>query len=268
MKLPKENPTKQTDDFFTILGNQFRLIGFSWNAFRLNFITFAALFLLPYIIVSGLLMAWLPNDLVTAEGELNMKVAEEFVRSININAAVVAAIGIVIVGSVLALANIATQLQSVQGKKLSVPDAIEQAWPLLPRMIGLILLMLLVSALWLASFALPGIGLAMIMLAVIFFTLLAFFGSLTLFVMVEEQTGPVESVKRSLGLVKRNWKIILAYFVLTFIISLPGSVLGQFGGFISMLLSIAYLCLPALLYLRITYEAAGAKTASSSKRRA
>lgn len=258
MALHQDNPTKQSDDFFTILGNQFKLIGFSWNAFRLNFLTFVAIYLLPFILVSAALLAWIPNDIVTAEGTLNEAVAKEFVENINVNAAAAAVLGLLIVGSVLGLANIATQLQSVQGKKISVVDAIERAWPLLPKLIGLALLGLLVTALVIASFALPGIGVFLIIPAILAFALAAFLFSLTLYVMVDKASGPIESVKRSFYLVKRNWKIVLAYLILSLIISLPNTLLGNFGGFISMLLSIAYLCLPALLYLRITHDSATA----------
>lgn len=266
MALHPENPTRQSDDYFTILGNQFKLIGFTWNAFRLNFLTFAVIYLLPFILVSAALAAWIPGDIIKADGTLNEPVAREFVENINVNAAVASAIGLTIVGSVLGLANIATQIKSVQGKKFTIADSIEQGWAFLPRMLALTLLVLLVSALWIATIAIPSIGIVMLVLAVIFFALAAFFASLTLYVMVDKNSRPIASLKMSATLVKQNWKIVLAYFVLSMIISIPNTLLGQFGGFISMLLAIAYLCLPALLYLRITRESGGVKTASSAKR--
>lgn len=267
MSLHQDNPTKQSDDFFTILANQFRLIGFTWNAFRLNFLTFATIYLLPFIVISGALMAWIPHDIVTADGKLNEAVAKEFVNNININAAVASAIGLLLVGCVLGLATIATQLQSVQGKKLSITDAVERAWPLLPRLLGLLLLCLLVTALWIASFAIPIVGIFLIFVALVFFILSAFFISFSMYVMVDKNTGPIDSIKESYRLVKRHWKIVLAYFLLSMIISIPNTLLGQFGGFISMLLAIAYLCLPALLYLRISREKVDVGTSSSAKHR-
>lgn len=253
MSLHQENPTKQSDDFFTVLGNQFKLVGFSWNAFRLNFLTFFAVYLLPFILLSAVLMAWLPNDLIKPDGTLNEPVAREFVKTIDVGAAAASAIGLAIVGSVLGLANIATQLRSVQGKKFSIADSIEQGWSLLPRMIALILLGLLVTALWVATIAIPTVGIITLVAGVVLLVPIAFLLSLTLYVLVDKNSGPIDSIKGSATLVRRNWKIVLAYFILSMIISIPSALLGQFGSFISMLFSIAYLCLPALLYLRITH---------------
>lgn len=264
MALPPEYPTKQSDDFFTILGNQFKLIGISWNAFRLNFLTFVVIYLLPFVILSGAFLAWIPNNIMNPNGTFNEAVARDFLNDINGTAAIAAAIGLLIVGSVLGVANIAAQLQSVKGEKLSFTDAIERAWPLLPRVVGLILLALLVVMAWVLSFAIPGVGYLLLPIAVLFFVIASFFLSLTLYVLVDKNSGVIESLKGSFHLVKRNWKIILSYFALSMVISLPSNLLGQLGGFVSMVLSIAYLCLPALLYLRISRESS-AKTANSAK---
>lgn len=263
MASAEQYPTNQKDDFFTILGNQFKLIGFSWEAFRLNFWTFAAVYLLPFVLLTVGVMMLIPDDLIKADGMINEAAVKDFLETINVTVATLASLGLVIVGSVLMLANIAIQLHSVQGKKLSLADAIEIAWPLLTRWLGLLLLGLLLIAAVVATFFTP-IGWVFLLLAIVLCLPVAFFVSLALYIMVDKSAGPIESLKGSYRLVKQNWKIVLAYFVLSMVISIPSNMFGQFGSFIAFLLAVAYLCLPALLYLRITGQLPAKKTTAKS----
>lgn len=228
-----EFPTNQKDDFFDILGNEFRLIGKSWNALKRNLATFILIYILPYFLLSFLVFAYV-GTIFTVQ---NDKVT---VNDFNAPLAIIASLGVIILITLLAIATIIAQLTSVRGHKISFGEVIEKAWPFFWRFIGLGILSVLVVLVGLVLLIIPGL-------------LAIFFLSLAGYAMIDKNLGVTDSMRTSYELVKRNWKIVLAYMILTFLLSLP-QIVPIFGAIVTVALSIAYFCLPAILYTRITRD--------------
>ena len=222
-----EFPTEQNDDFFTIVGNAFQLIKKSWEAVRLNLVTFILVYLAPIIFISAAVTVALPfffagNDGATGAGIVLL---------------IIAVTGLIVLSIMLAIASIIVQLASVRGKKISFSEAVNQALPYFWRLVGLTILSILVIGLGFLLFIIPGV-LAM------FFLLLASY------VLIDQKIGIVDAMRKSYEITKAHWKVVGALIIVQFVIGLP-AVVPVFGTIISMALAIAYFCLPAIIYLRI-----------------
>lgn len=222
-------PTRQEDDFFNILGNIFKLINKSWEALLLNLGTFILVYILPFIIIFAALMLWAGS--LWANGDSNSFSALSIVLGI------IVVIGISVLLVLLSIATLIAQLASVRGKKISFQEVISQAQPFFWKFVGLGILSALVVIAGFILFIIPGF-------------LAIFFLIFSSYLMVDKNLGVVDSMKGSYELVKQNWKVILALFLLQLIVQIP-SIVPIVGPIIATVLGIAYFCLPAILYLRM-----------------
>ena len=131
-----------------------------------------------------------------------------------------------------------TQLYSAKGKKISVGEAVHKGFPLFLRFLGLIILVVLAVCIGTVLLIIPGI-------------LAAFFFSMSTYIMFDKNTGVIEAMKRSYQLVKSNWLFVLALFMINIVVSLV-SYIPFIGWITGLILSIAYFCLPAIVYNKIS----------------
>ncbi len=224
----KALPTRQEDDFFTILGNSFKLIEKSWEALLLNLGTFVQIYIIPFVLV--FLSLFLITTLATTTHS-------DGATMVSVLLGIVATIGLLILLVLLSIASIITQLASVRGQKISFREVVDQSQPFFWRFVGLGILSILIVVIGFVLLIIPGL---------IATVLLVFAG----YVMIDKNLGAIDSIKVCTNLVKKNWKIALALVVVQAAIQLP-QVVPFLGALVTVVLSIAYFCLPAILYLRI-----------------
>lgn len=233
-----EYPTKQTDDFWTVLANAFKLIGASWDAVKLNIATFAVVYLLPLalmpVMAAGVFVVFLSSGALKDD---NFTVPTNII-TIAIGAFLV--IGILVLSIFLYIASIQTQIASAKGIKISPSQALKQSKPFFWKFILLGVLAAGIIFTGLVLLIIPGL-------------LAIFFLNYASYVLVDKNGSAKEAIIESFQLTKRNWKIVLSYFVLQIFISAVNG-LTIVGSIVSIALSIAYLCLPAILYLRMQQQ--------------
>lgn len=220
---------KQTDGLFTILENYFKLISRTWEAFRLNMGTFIGVYLLPLTIATVGALALLG------------RAGEDF-KGISFTAesavfAGIAAVGLTAIFITLSIATILTQLASVRGQKIGVRDAIDQAQSYFWKFTGFSILLVLVVLAGTILFIIPGIILAVLM-------------SLASYNMIDKNLSPLEGIKQGLQIGKKNWKLLAALVIFQMLLQTPSIVPG-IGSLVSTGLSIAYFCLPAMIYTTV-----------------
>jgi hypothetical protein len=227
---------KQEDDFFTILKNQFNLIGKTWDALLLNLGTFIWVYIAPAFVLAIGAAILVPMFITSKDSD--------HLTALTVIAAAIAAFGLIIVAILMAIASTITQLASVHGKKVTFQEVLSQSQTFFWRFIGLGIVSLCLMIIGALLFILP-------LFAVIFFL------TFTIYVMVDKNTGVKDAIKGSYELTKKNWKIVLAFLVLEGIIQIP-SIVPVLGTFVTLCLSIAYFCLPAFLYTFMTSRKAKA----------
>lgn len=226
-------PTRQADSFSTILSNAFKLINKSWEALSLNLGTFVLIYFLPMIIAFAAIFL--------VSGALSASQDDGGITAMAIIFAVVAGLGVGILFVFLSIATVIAQLASVQGKKISFKEVINQSQPFFWRFIGLGILCSLIIVAGLILFIIPGI-------------VLGFWLILTSYIMVDKNIGVIETIKASISLTKRHWKVVLAYIVVQAVVQIPSAFIPPLGTIVSTALSIAYFCLPAIVYFRIANQ--------------
>jgi len=154
---------------------------------------------------------------------------------------VIAGVGIAILLVLLSIATIIAQLASVRGEKISFKEVVNQAQPFFWRFLGLGILSILTVVAGLILLIIPGI-------------VLAFWLIFASYIMVDKNTGVIVAMKASIALTRKNWKVALALVAVQFIIQIPSALIPSLGSIATTALSIAYFCLPAILYLRITND--------------
>lgn len=232
----EEYPLKQSDDFLKVLEHTFRQIKPSWEAFLLNITTFVLLFIIPIVTIITLLVAIGGMQLITmsSNGSISLE---------NINAASgVLGVLMVIGGALLILyttvASIVTEFASVRGEKLSLPQALNRSQPYILPVLGLFLLSTLLIVAGLILFIIPGLY-AMFLLV------------FAAYILIDRNLGVIEAMKESFQFSKQNWKLVLAWLILQAIINIPASIVPVLGNLLTFALSIAYLCLPVIIYLAV-----------------
>lgn len=176
----------------------------------------------------------LAND----DGKINLSQVFEDMSGAAIAASVIAIIGSIILGIYLSIAMTLTQLRSVKGKKTSFSEVINDAHPYFWRFVGLAILSALIIIIGLVLLVIPGL-------------IASFFLVFSTLILINENTGVVEALKRSYDLVKQNWKVVLSLVIVMFAIQLP-SYVPIIGSAITTVLSIMYFCLPAIIYMQLT----------------
>lgn len=214
-------------DFFDLTGYTFSLIGESWKALKLNITTFLLVALIPLLII-GLALSLALVSLF----------ANHNTQAIDILAVSLIFAAVLVVACVFLPAMTLTQLASARGKKLNFNRAYNEGRPFFLRYIGLIILTILSVIIGFVLLIIPGI-------------LAAFFLSMSTYIMIDKNTGIVEAMKKSYELVKHNWLAVLALFIVNMAVSIS-SHLPLIGWAAGLVLGIAYFCLPAIVYLRIS----------------
>ncbi len=218
-------------DFFDTLGTLFKAITPSFEALRLNIWTFVLLAVVPI----GILMLSLFTSLTIA-------FATDSSAFGNVLAFIIALVALVVI-LVFAPAIVQTQIASVKGQKVEFSEAFNKAKPFVLRFVGLGLLATLIVGIGLILFIVPGL-------------LAFFFLSYAAYVLVDKNTGIVDALKASYELAKEYWKVTLGLFIVNAAVTAVGY-FPLIGGIASFVLSIAYFCLGAMVYVAI----AGKKTA-------
>jgi Uncharacterised protein family (UPF0259) len=229
-------------DFFEVTGTVFKMINESWEAFKLNVWTFVFLMLIPAILFAiAIPFIVLP-----------------FVTGSDAGTAIAALLAVVVVLLLFAIAVMflpaftITQLASVRGRQLTIGDAFNQSKPFALRFIGLILLSVLIVGVGLILFIIPGL-------------LAIFFLSLSAYILVDKNVGVVDALKGSYELVKEYWKPVLGLYIVNIVISIPQYV-PIIGWIVSLALTVAYLCLGAVIFNKIAGKKVGAKEAEVVKK--
>jgi hypothetical protein len=217
---------EQDQDFVDLLVNTFRLIGKSWDALVLNILTFILVGVVPAVVmILAVALVFVP---FLTHGDT---------RVLTIVLATLAMIFALIVVVLFLPAVTITQLASARGKKVEFNEVFKKS----------------------RALALPYLGLTIIVgLTVIFGTILiiipgiiaAFFLSMSTYIMADKNPGVIKAYKQSYYLVKENILVVLALFLVNIGVSVV-SYIPFVGWIASLALSIAYFCLPAIIYTKI-----------------
>lgn len=218
----------KTDDFFDIVVGIFKMIKESWEAVKLNLLTFILIGLVPLALVAiAIPLVILPLVAGTTTGS-----AVAFIF------AMLMLVLIFLVALLFLPAITLTQLASVRGKKITFSQALEQSKKYVLRFFGLIILSLLVVGVGLLLFVIPGL-------------LAIFFLSFAAYVLIDKDTSIVDAMKGSYELVKEYWLAVVGVIIVNVAISLPNYV-PVIGWIVTLGLTVAYFCLSALVYVKIT----------------
>jgi len=214
-----------SNDIVQVVIAAFKMIQKSWAAFKINLPAFVFLMILP--LFGALLAAIGFVGLIAGDSSL-----------ISILLAVTIFTAIVIIALILAPAVVYLQLQSAKGKEVHFVTAFKQSASLVLPFAGLIILSAIAISIGLVLLVIPGI-------------LAAFFLSMSAYILVDKRLGIIESMKASYELTKANWQWIIAIITVQIAISAVQYV-PLVGWIANIALSIAYFCLPAIIYLKIS----------------
>ncbi|MEI6237749.1 MAG: hypothetical protein WCP03_04075, partial [Candidatus Saccharibacteria bacterium] len=226
MAKAKQVPT-QDQDFIDILTNTFKLIGASWEALKLNFWTLTLVTIVPlFVFLLAIPFAFVPI-LVDGNG-----------RILTIALAVAAFVAAIFLACLFFPAVTITQLESVRGNKVGFKEVFDRSKGMALPYLGLAIIVGLTILFGFVLLIIPGL-IAIFML------------SMAMFIYVDKKPGVIEAYKQSFALVKENILIVLAMFVVNIGVSAVSNV-PFIGWIISLVLSVAYFCLPAIIYNKIS----------------
>lgn len=228
---------KQSDPFLTSVQKCFNMIERSWAALSLNLWTFVTIVFIPLALAMAAI-AYLLTVLVNDKGEVTVGQVVGDMSTPAIIASVIAILGTLILGIYLSIAMTLTQLRSAKGVKTSFGEVINDAHPYFWRFVGLSILSALIITVGLILLIIPGL-------------IASFFLVFSTLVLINENTGVIDALKRSYDLVKKNWKVVLSLVIVMLAIQLPSSI-PIIGSAITTVLSIMYFCLPAIIYTQLT----------------
>jgi hypothetical protein len=225
MATSKDAPAPvKSDDFVSIVVKAFKLINESWEALKLNLVTFIVLALVPAVLFAAAI-PFLLLPAITNGGTGSIIIM------------LIGLLALFVVGCIFLPAITITQIESAKGNTIDFAAVFEKSKPLVLPFIGLALLSVLAIGVGLVLFIIPGL-------------VLAFFLTFSAFILVDKKLGIIESMKASFELVKVNWEWVVALFAVQFAISLVSyfPIVGWLAGIV---LSVAYFCLPAIVYIKI-----------------
>ena len=241
MAASKDTPNNE-GDFFSLVGEAFKMIGKSWEALKLNLLTFILVSIAPVaVVIAGAMLSGIILAGSSEVGSDGVGVAGLFFSMFIMVVALVAAL-------VFVPAITITQLESVKGNKVEFGEVFEKSKKFVLRYIGIGILTGLIvvipTLLMFFTLILIPVGIAWAILA-------GFFLALTPYILVDKDLGIIETIKASYETTKKHWKWVLAAYVVLIVISIPGSipVLQIIGWIPSLILSIAYFCLMPLVYV-------------------
>jgi len=237
-------------DIFSLIGQAFQMIEASWEALKLNIVTFILVALAPFL---AILAAVITSSVIFTVSIINNadsanSTISGFAWALSWLLSVIA----LVVALIFLPAITVTQLASAKGKKISFGEAFEQGKKYILRYIGIALLVgLIIGVPLILSFLLVFIiiGILLVPLAIAWAIAFAFFMALAPYILIDKDKGVVDTMKLSYEITKKNWKWVLAVYVVLWVIGLP-SVIPYIGGIISAALSIAYFCLLPIVYVK------------------
>lgn len=216
------NNTKQSE-----LPSAFHLFKPSWEAIKLNIGTFLTLFLVPLVFQIVLF--------VSMGSSFNSQ--DSSTTNVHLSGSLLAMFGIILLVWLLTSpAILVTQVKSAQGSKITISDAFEQGLRLLPRLIGLGILIGLAVGIGFILLIVPGL----LILKRCF---------LAPYVLVAEDLGVIDSIKRSNELSKQP-KSVWGVLGVTMLLGLIG-IIPLIGSIISFVGGLVYACAPAIRYQQL-----------------
>jgi hypothetical protein len=193
----------------------------SWEAFRLNINAFVLLLIFPVGLAMLTALTWGATEANEAIG---------FLAIISLIFAVVASIT---VGAAL----IYLELQSAAGKRVGFEEAFRTGLPYILRLIGLLLLSGLIVCVGFILLIIPGIfALQRLLLAP--------------YILVEHNTGIREAIRLSWQTGKKHSSALWGVTGIIIAINLV-AIIPIVGWIVSFVLTIAYMCAPAIRYFQI-----------------
>ena len=218
----------------------------SWQAFLLNVVPFVAIFVAPLAALTILFTFYLAPLLIR----------ESDAGSIALTGSVVTAILVTLAALFLFLllmpALTAVMLASAKNKKLSIEQTIKAGLRyLIPYILALLTVGAIITGPLLLSILLIPvlIGLLLLPIAIGWVFVAGFFMYLVPYIVVAQNARPIEAIKKSYTITKQKWQWVLTLFAISILISIPGYV-PVIGGLLSLAVSVIFLCLPAIIYVR------------------
>ena len=241
MATSKDAPTN-SGDFVEIVTSAFKMYKESWEALKLNLGTFILAIIVPTGIIA---LGAIIFSMLALAGAYNGSLDNTGVSSASFIIGVLVLLASIVLALIFAPAIIITQLESVKGNKVGFAEMFEKSKKYVLRFIGLgILIGLIVqlpTLLLFMTFVLFPLGIAWAIAA-------AFFLLLSPYLLIDKDMGIVDSMKASVDSVKKNWKWVLAAYVVMIVIQLP-SMIPFIGWIITLVLSVMYICLLPLIYV-------------------
>ena len=218
---PKDRSNAKKSDSAK-LPDAFSLFGPSIKALRLNPVTLGVLFLVPALMSYSDRLPW--QDVVGADNTTTF--------TILLLGLMFLAIGLVVV-----IASFIAELASAKHQKISLAQALKQAFRGFWRLLGLLINMVLIIVVGLLLFIVPGIFAIQRLLLAPYF-------------MIDQDLSIKASIKASFAAGKKHsgalWGVLGILLATTIVGVIP--VVGYFA---SLALGLAYLCAPAIRYVQI-----------------
>lgn len=221
--MEKTKPAKKSKPKVQDLPDAFSLFKPSWQAFKFNLDAFVLQFLFP---VGLLLLAGLLANIASRSDSVLVNVL-----------AIITGLAVVVTGLIILASIVVTELKSAAGHRLTFEKAVREGLRYVWRMIGLFLLSGLIICVGFLLFIVPGIfALQRLLLAPYF--------------LVDQNIGVIEAMKRSFRASKKYSNAIWGMVGVLVAINLIGIIPG-IGWAAAAILSIAYLCAPAVRYVQL-----------------
>jgi uncharacterized membrane protein len=217
------SPTKPEPSKPKPLPDAFALFKPSWKAFRLNLETFLLQFLFPFglVILTVLLFNWMEhNDSALA-------------ATLTIAAGLLTVFSFILMTAMLIL----TELRSAKGQHVSFEQVAKESLPYIPRLIGLLIICGVLITVGFILLIVPGLFAIQRLLLAPYF-------------LVDQKMGIIAAIKASFKTAKKHSAAIWGITGILIAINIIG-IIPLWGWIASALLTVAYLCAPAIRYYQV-----------------
>jgi hypothetical protein len=218
----------------------------SWEAFKLNAVTFIAIFVGPLVLLTIVMTFFLTPALLSASS------ASSFAINSSLVIALLVTLFVFLLMILLIPAMIATQLASAKGQVMSIENALKSGTKYILPLIGagIVALGIVAGPMFISILLIPVvIGLLLLPIAIIWALVASFFLYIFPYLIIAEDKKPIESLKLSYEITKKKWHWVLALYAVSFLISLP-SYIPAIGWLLSIVVTVIFLCLPAIVYVK------------------
>lgn len=225
----------------TKLPSAFRLFAPSWQALKVNLWTFIFLFLTPFLVAivgAGLIFG--------ISGAYDSSSASQAMNVLLIVGGMVLVLACVYFYIVLQVGLLAAELKGAQKAKLTFGDALKYGTRYWFRMLVLGLAVALLVIVGLVLLIVPGL-----------FMLKRYY--LAPYYLLDQNLTALEAMRRSAADSRRYGGAIWGLLGVTLLIGIAGAILDivpVLGWIASAILTVAYLCAPAVRYLQIKHDLA------------